>query len=383
MSNREIGWKFVTAAIFFVLFVYSAHQIVRFTDLSWWTQLWVMLGIAVPFILGVSQPLLFWDPERPYHGRWVHWAEVSGYIAINYVNDLIFVCLIRDFVSFFNSNFLWFNVNLYSTAAMVVTLLLPFCLMSAGAIVVWLGPYIFKVKIRSEHVPPAFKGYRIIHLSDIHVGHMVGLRLLKKVTDRTNKLKPDLIVMTGDVIDGDPELYGDLSVGLEPLRAKDGILYVTGNHEYYWGVERAITSMKNIGATVLMNETYEISRGEQQVRVSGIPDPSSRYFNHTQIDWSKIVVDPARKAFEILLVHKPGVIKETKKRGFHLQLSGHTHAGQFFPWNLLIGWFQRYPKGYYRVDNMDLYVNQGTVFWGPPNRLGTWGEITVIELEPK
>src|SRR5690606_13621206 len=135
---------------------------------------------------------------------------------------------VRDIVSFFNSHFLWFNVDLYSTAAAVMMLILPFCLMTAGSIVIWLGPYLFKVKIKSDKIPKAFSGYKIVQLSDIHIGHMVGLRLLKKITSRVNKLNPDLIVMTGDIIDGDPELYGDLSIGLESLRAKDGILYVTG-----------------------------------------------------------------------------------------------------------------------------------------------------------
>lgn len=94
-------------------------------------------------------------------------------------------------------------------------------------------------------------------------------------------------------------------------------------------------------------------------------------------------------AFEVILCHRPNMVKEARKMGYHLQLSGHTHSGQFFPWNLLIGWFQKYPKGMFKIEeNMQLYVNQGTGFWGPPNRLGTWGEITCFDLisphaEPK
>jgi len=384
MLNREIGWKFVTAAVFFVLFIYSAHQIVRFTDLGWWTQLGLMGLIAIPFVLGVSQPLFFWDPERPYHGRWVHYVEVSGYIAINYCNDLIFVCLVRDIVSFFNSNFGWYQVNVYTTNGAIITLVLPLCLMFAGSVVVLLGPYVFPVRIRSEKIPSAFHGYRIVQLSDIHIGHLIGRRIVEKIVKRVNKLKPDLIVLTGDIIDGDPALYGDLSEGLRELQAKDGKLYVTGNHEYYWGVDRALNSMRNADISVLMNEVFEVRRGgsdEQVLRIAGIPDPSCRYFNHVQIDWSKVVVSGSGNAYEILLVHKPGIVKESRKRGFHLQLSGHTHAGQFFPWNLLIGWFQRYPRGLYKLEDLHLYVNQGTGFWGPPNRLGTWGEITHLVLE--
>lgn len=389
MLNREIGWKFVTGAVFFVLYVYACHQIVRFTDLSWAMQFGISVGIGVPFLLAVSQPLMFWDPERPYHGRWVHWVETGGYLAINYINDLIFVCLLRDIASFFNIYFGWFSVDLYSTAGAIITLLLPLALMSAGAVVVALGPYIFHIPLKHPKVPKDLHGFRIVQLSDIHIGHMVGERIVRKIVDKVNLLRPDLIVLTGDIIDGDPALYGDLSDGLRTLEAAYGKLYVTGNHEYYWGVDRAIESMLNAEVIPLFNEVIEFERGAAKLRVAGVPDASSKYFNHTQIEWEKVRPKGEEGHFDVILCHRPNMVKDTRKLGFHLQLSGHTHSGQFFPWNLLIGWFQRYPKGHFKIEeHLHLYVNQGTAFWGPPNRLGTWGEITVIDLhspevEPK
>ena len=384
LAKSEFGFKIVFCAVFFVLFIYSSHQIVRFTEMAWSTQFAIVCSLFLPFALGVSQPLFFWDPERPYHAWWVHWVEVGGYLSINYVNDLILICLVRDVVSFFNSNFLWYELNLYSTNGAIICLIAPLTLMTCGFIVVWLGPYYFKVKIRHNRIPREFNGYKIIQLSDIHVGAMVGHRILKKIINKVNKLKPDLIVLTGDIIDGDPLLYSRFGDDLVDLKAKDGVIYVTGNHEYYWGVDVALDIMKKQGFTILMNENIRIKRQNgAEIEVSGIPDPSSRYFNHIQVDWDKVDRRPGQNHFRVLLAHKPAVIKESKKRGFDLQLSGHTHAGQFFPWNLLISWFQKYPKGKFKVDNTILYVNQGTAFWGPPNRLGTWGEISVIELRNK
>jgi predicted MPP superfamily phosphohydrolase len=201
--------------------------------------------------------------------------------------------------------------------------------------------------------------------------------------------KYDILVMTGDIVDCDPVRYLENLWGLKELDAPEGVYYCTGNHEYYWGFEKIRKVFEGTKIQVLQNETASLTRGQDQISITGLPDPVSKYFPKARaFSWDEI--PPAvLPEYRILLAHQPYLADEAVHKGFQLQLSGHTHAGQFFPWNFLILFFQKYSKGLYRIkknkgekglEDLWLYVNQGTGFWGPPTRLGTYGEITIIEL---
>ena len=197
--------------------------------------------------------------------------------------------------------------------------------------------------------------------------------VLKKVT----QAKPDIICLTGDIVDGDPKFIQSKIELLKNLQAPLGVFFVAGNHEYYWKINSILSEIKRLGIVVLENSWQVIHRGQAELLVAGIPDPAARMFGQQGPDWHAFL--PALKdsqQYRLVLSHQPHQAKAAAKVGFHLQLSGHTHGGQFFPWNLLIRTAQRYPRGHFKVQDLHLYVNEGTAYWGPAVRFGTKCEIT-------
>jgi len=156
---------------------------------------------------------------------------------------------------------------------------------------------------------------------------------------------------------------------------------VTGNHEYYWDPEGLIAKMRELGFTPLLNENAALKIGESRLLVAGVTDPMGAAMTPAQKpDVSRAAHSDEKADLRILLAHRPDASTEAEPLGFDLQFSGHTHAGQFFPFSLLIGLEHRYSRGLYRHGRMQVYVNPGTGFWGPPNRLGVPAEITLATL---
>lgn len=237
-------------------------------------------------------------------------------------------------------------------------------------------PQIRNVTIPIDDLPPSLDGYRIVQWSDVHVGPTIQRRFLTSLVERTNALEADAIAITGDLVDG---YLDDLRQHVRPLaalRARDGVFYVTGNHEYYWRASEWVKELQRLGLTFLKNEHRVVREG---LVIAGVTDPVGRY-THKQNPSAALASAPCG-AIKVLLSHRPQTAKIAAKLGAHLQLSGHTHGGQFFPFNLFIRFFQPVVAGLHRVDGLWLYVNRGTGYWGPPSRLGVGGEITVIELK--
>jgi uncharacterized protein len=239
-------------------------------------------------------------------------------------------------------------------------------------------PRVKEVAIRLENLPEEFDGYRIVQWSDVHVGPTIQRRFIQSLVDRTNALHADAIAVTGDMVDGYLDDLRDQVQPLSQLRARDGIFYVTGNHEYYWRASEWVKELQSHGFDFLKNEHRVIERGGAKLVIAGVTDPVGRY-THKQ-DVGRALADAPGDATKILLSHRPQTANQASDRGVHVQLSGHTHGGQFFPFNLLIKFFQPIVAGLHRVGNTWLYVSRGTGYWGPPSRLGVQGEITVITL---
>jgi predicted MPP superfamily phosphohydrolase len=217
--------------------------------------------------------------------------------------------------------------------------------------------------------------YRIVQWSDVHIGPTIQRGFVESLVRRTNALNADAIVITGDLIDGHVE---DLCHAIEPLRdlrARDGVFVVTGNHEYYWRASEWVKEFERLGMTFLKND-HRVLR--DNLVIAGVTDPAGRYTHKPNLNAA--LEGAPRDAFRVLLAHRPQVANAAANNGVDLQLSGHTHGGQFFPFNLLIRWFQPVVAGLHSIGKMNLYVSRGTGYWGPPSRLGVGGEITVIEL---
>ena len=234
-------------------------------------------------------------------------------------------------------------------------------------------------RIVSVDIPSDVGGYRIVQWSDVHIGPTIQRSFVESLVRRTNTLNADAIVITGDLIDGHLEDLRDAIAPLADLRARDGVFVVTGNHEYYWRASEWVKEFARLGMTFLKNEHRVVRDG---IVIAGVTDPAGRYTHKTNL--TAALAGAPEDAFRILLAHRPQVANAASRNGVDLQLSGHTHGGQFFPFNLMIRWFQPVVAGLHRIGETMLYVSRGTGYWGPPSRLGVGGEITLITLgEPR
>jgi len=242
-------------------------------------------------------------------------------------------------------------------------------------------PGVLRVTIPLRNLPGRFDGFTIAQVSDLHVGPTIRARRTRQVVESVNELQPDLIALTGDFVDGPVRELASEVAPLADLVASCGVFYITGNHEQYWNAPEWMTEFRRLGATVLVNEHRLIARGDATIVLAGVSDYSTRSLRAPyQSDPKAALHGAPANLVRILLAHQPASYLEAEAAGVDLQLSGHTHAGQYFPFNLLIRYFQRYYKGLNRHGGMWIYVNRGTGYWGPPLRAGVPAEITLITL---
>jgi uncharacterized protein len=233
------------------------------------------------------------------------------------------------------------------------------------------GPLVRRVRVRLQKLP--VDRYTIVQLTDVHIGSIIGRDFAEQMVRRVNALKPDLIVITGDLVDG---RLSELRPHIEPLRhlrARDGVYCVTGNHEYYWDAEAWLVHIRSLGLHVLRNEQVTI---QNTIVLAGADDSSAAE------DVPRAVAGRDPKLPLVLLAHHPRTITRAIAAGVDLQLSGHTHGGQLLPWGYLARLFDPKISGLARFGSTWLYVSQGTGFWGPPLRVGTSCEISAITLVP-
>ncbi len=238
-----------------------------------------------------------------------------------------------------------------------------------------------QVKVPIENLPRALEGFKIALLSDLHMGPTIGEHYVSDVVDQTLALKPDLIAVTGDLADENVERMVAQTAPLARLKAPGGIYYVTGNHEYYWGAEEWLAKVRSLGWIPLNNENRTVPVKDSSIFIAGITDEQGEILSPEHVpDLPRAARGSEKSPFRLLLSHRPGVYAEAEKAGFQLQLSGHTHGGQFFPWSLVIPFVHRFYKDLNRFRQLWVYVSSGTGYWGPPHRFLVPSEITLLEL---
>jgi predicted MPP superfamily phosphohydrolase len=242
-------------------------------------------------------------------------------------------------------------------------------------------PGIVEIEVPIEKLPLQFAGFRIVQITDIHAGLTVGKSWIERVVVEVKRLKPDMIVFTGDLADGSVAQLRDMVSPLAQLRAPYGKFFVTGNHEYYSGAEEWVEEVRRLGYDVLLNEHRLIERDGARLVVGGVTDfTGGRHIPSHASDPVAAFRNAPPNLVRIFLAHQPKTLAQTNGVDFDLMISGHTHGGQFFPWHLATAMDQPYLSGLHRPDGKWIYVSKGTGYWGPPVRLGARSEITVIRL---
>jgi hypothetical protein len=344
--------------------------------------------VAVPFVLVWLIPVLYWGLEKESVSPFDHWLHYAGYLSMGWVNFFVLSTVARDVLVHILSRTGpsgWAEI-LESQGLLIVTLV-SLASMAVGICRAFFGPYVRQIEIAVDNLDPGLEGFRIGQISDLHIGPTIKARYVRRVVKAMNESRPDLVALTGDFVDGTvEELQADagLLAGLHPAGK---IYFIPGNHEYYSGAKAWMDYFRRLGFHVLENDFRTIEINGTRLVVAGLLDPAARMIDR-QLGPDPETVAAAvghasdgKKEFRLLLAHNPKIAARAAQSGFHLQLSGHTHAGQFFPWTL-VTWLVHKPHfaGLSKEGRMHVYVNAGTGTWGPPIRLGTKPEITIITL---
>ncbi|MEO8844940.1 MAG: metallophosphoesterase [Kofleriaceae bacterium] len=240
---------------------------------------------------------------------------------------------------------------------------------------------IVTVEIKLAKLPRALDGFSIVQLSDLHTGMTIDRDFVQRVVDRANALNADLVALTGDLVDGPVDRLRDDIAPLAQLRAKHGVFAVTGNHEYYAGVDEWIAEISRLGARYLRNQRVTIGAPGASFELAGVDDYSAHEWPGHGEDLGAATAGRDPSSALVLLAHQPRQVKHASQHGVDLQLSGHTHGGQIWPWHYIVKLQQGgLLAGTYEHDGTQLYVTRGCGYWGPPVRLGAPLEITKIVL---
>lgn len=339
---------------------------------------------AAGAVLLAALPLLMLRAMAPWFGRGRAEGAVAwlGYGAIGMFSSLLVLTLVRDAAL----ALVWIALPQHlARFGRDSALAVPALALGASALGFFNAvrvPALRHVGIALDDLPGAFDGFAIVQISDLHVGPTIRRKFVERVVAAANAARPDLVVITGDVVDGSVDALREHTAPLAGLQARHGVLLVTGNHEYYAGAPAWIAEFRRLGIDVLLNEHRVLRHGDAALVVAGVTDFAAHHFDPAQRSDPVRALEgaPAQARPRILLAHQPRSAPAAAAAGFDLQLSGHTHGGQFLPWGWLVPLQQPFVAGLHRQGRMQVYVSRGTGYWGPPKRLGAPSEITRISL---
>jgi predicted MPP superfamily phosphohydrolase len=344
------------------------------------TAAWLALStVLIPVSLAGRR-----STRQPFADR-LAWA---GLLAIGAFSSLLVLTVLRDVALLLG----WAAQGWLVTAARLA----QFRSISAVAVPVATGiatvvglvnarrrAQVRSVDVPIADLPAALDGFTIAQISDIHIGSTIKRDYLSAIVDAVNALEPDMIAVTGDLVDGSVKQLSGHTEPMARLCARHGTYFVTGNHEYYSGAKAWVAELRRLGLRVLMNEHVVLHHEGADVVVAGVTDYGSHHFDGAQRSDPAAAIEGAPSAsFKLLLAHQPRSAFAAAPAGYHLQLSGHTHGGQFLPWNFFVRLQQPFTAGLHRLGALWVYVSRGTGYWGPPKRLGAPSEITRLRLVP-
>jgi predicted MPP superfamily phosphohydrolase len=341
------------------------------------------VALAAPFLMVWLLPVVYWFGDRDRRGRVHEWVQTVSFLCMGWLSFLLVLTVGRDVLML---------VTMLPPLATIHTLLrasgaawVPGAALAAvgvGVLAALRGPYVRHVDIPVEGLAPDLDGLRIVQISDLHVGPTMRLAYVQRVVDMTKALAPDLIALTGDIVDGSVSRLAHHVAPLEALAAGERAFFVLGNHDYYSGAAPWTAHFEAMGFRVLRNAHAAITRGSARLLIGGVIDFAARMSDPDAGPRPELAADgDGQPAFRLLLAHNPKIAPLAEQAGFDLQLSGHTHAGQFFPWTFVIHLVHGpHAAGLSRRGRLWVYVSAGTGTWGPPVRIGTWPELTLVRL---
>ena len=320
---------------------------------------------------------------QPWSDR-LAWA---GALAMGLFSSLFVLTLLRDLVLLLA----WIADSIVPGAALPeLAPLSAAAVVLLGALVTVIGfvnarrtAAVVAIDIPITDLPAALHGFTIAQISDIHVGPTIKRAYMHRIVEAVNQLGADMVAVTGDLVDGSVQELAAHVAPLASLSSRHGTFFVTGNHEYYSGAQAWVIELRRLGVHVLMNEHVVLRHDAARLLVAGVTDYGAHHFDETHRS------DPQRSLHgapadatlvKLLLAHQPRSATAASAAGFDLQLSGHTHGGQFLPWNWFVRFQQPFTAGLNRLQQLWVYTSRGTGYWGPPKRFGAPSEITHLRL---
>jgi predicted MPP superfamily phosphohydrolase len=354
-----------------------------------WLATWPIVAVGLGTVLAVSAvllPLGLRTLRRRRSGREaaLHWA---GMVSLGALSSLGVLTLLRDagLLLAHGLDAVWpaaLGLDAIALGSAVAVPVLGATATAWGFANARRRAGVVDVDVAIAGLPPGLVGFTIVQLSDVHVGATIGRAYVAAIVDAVNRLDADAVAITGDLVDGGVR---ELAAQVEPLRglrSRHGTFFVTGNHEYYSGAPAWVDALEALDMRVLQNEHVVLDSGGASLVLAGVTDWSAGHFDPARRSdpVAALAGAPAGVGARVLLAHQPRSAPAAAAAGFDLQLSGHTHGGQFLPWTWFVRLQQPYTAGLHRLGRLAVYVSRGTGYWGPPKRFGAPSEITRVRL---
>ena len=345
---------------------------------------WQQVVLALPFFLVWLVPVVYWGGNRDHERALDHALHQASYLCMAWLSFLLVLTLGRDGALLLT---MWSRSlapvhDLFQQTGVLMVLAGSLAAMVIGALAALRGPRMKQVDVSINGLHHDLDGFRIAQISDLHVGPTIRTRYVERVVQMTCGLEPDLIALTGDIVDGPVERLSGYVAPLQRLAAGKRAYFVLGNHDCYAGASAWSAHFGAMGMNVLLNTHATVAKGAARIHIGGVLDPAIGLSHPGSQPRPDLAADGGQAAsFRLLLAHNPKIAPQAERAGFDLQLSGHTHAGQFFPWTLAVRLVHApHVAGLSREGRMWVYVSAGTGTWGPPVRFGTEPELTLIRL---